>query len=299
MAAADSVSKVPVYKLYGEHEQWLTPDMVHCESIADRSKLHDWQIKLHQHHGLIQLLYLRGGSARVCLDGEYFDMQPGQIVVVPQMCVHGFKFAPNAIGHVVTLALPLVHKLTQDIGDAQAVPATPRIYQVGEGDDAGKMNMGFGSLHAEYLGNGAHRNALMEAMLIAILVWLSRHEAYASGEPAREGDRGRQYFRHFCQMIEEDYAGQHSVEHYAGRIGITAAYLNVLCRQYVDQSALELIHQRVVLAAKRNLVYTSMTISVVSYTLGFSDPAYFTRFFKRQVGLSPKEFRKRAATLLE
>jgi len=54
-----------------------------------------------------------------------------------------------------------------------------------------------------------------------------------------------------------------------------------------------------VLAAKRNLVYTSMTVSVVSHTLGFSDPAYFTRFFKREVGVSPKEFRRQAATLLE
>jgi AraC family transcriptional activator of pobA len=53
----------------------------------------------------------------------------------------------------------------------------------------------------------------------------------------------------------------------------------------------------VILEAKRNLVYTSMTISVVSNTAGFADPAYFTRFFKRQVGLSPREFRLKAGTL--
>lgn len=294
-----TASNVPVYKLYGEHKEWLTPDMVHCESIADRSKLHDWQIKLHQHHGLIQLLYLRGGSARVGLDGEYFDMRPGQIVIVPQMCVHGFKFDPDAVGHVVTLAHPLVNKLTQDIGDVRVAPTVARIYEVGEGDDAARMTMAFSSLDAEYRGSGVHRNQLMEAMLIAILVWLSRHEPYASGDAPIEQDRGRLYFQRFCQLIEQDYTRQYSVEHYAGRIGITAAYLNVLCRQYVDQSALELIHQRVVLAAKRSLVYTSMTISVVSYMLGFSDPAYFTRFFKREVGLSPKAFRKQAATLLE
>src|ERR1700716_1495044 len=50
---------IPVYKLYGEHDQWLTPDMVHCESIAARSQLHNWQIKPHQHHGLFQILYLK------------------------------------------------------------------------------------------------------------------------------------------------------------------------------------------------------------------------------------------------
>jgi len=291
-------SGVPVYKLYGEREQWLTPDLVHCESIADRSLLHDWQIKLHQHHGLLQLLYLRGGSARVCLDGEYFDMLPGQIVMVPQMCVHGFKFAPNAIGHVVTLAYPLVDKLIRDIGDALIVPTTPSIYQV---DDAQalKVDLAFATLDDEYRGSDVHRNALIDSTLTAILIWLSRHTPQAESEPPRSLDRGRQHFRRFCQMIEEDYAQQQPVEQYAARLGITPAYLNVLCRQFVGQSALELIHQRLVLAAKRNLVYTSMTISVVSYTLGFSDPAYFTRFFKRHVGMSPKQFRKQAATLLD
>lgn len=299
MAVVSSVARVPIYKLYGEREQWPTPDMVHCESIADRSKLHDWKIKPHQHHGLAQILYLRGGHARVCLDSQYFDMRPGHIVIVPQMCVHGFRFAPNAVGHVVTLAYPLMDRLVQEIGDSRVTPSVPCIYHVGDSDDAAKLEMAFGSLHAEYVGNGAHRGRLMESMLVAILIWLSRHDAYASSGPARERDRGHQYFHHFCRLIEKDYAAQYSVDHYAKRIGITAAYLNVLCRQYVDQSALELIHQRVVLAAKRNLVYTSMTISVVSYMLGFSDPAYFTRFFKRQVGFSPKEFRRQAAKLLE
>ena len=53
------------------------------------------------------------------------------------------------------------------------------------------------------------------------------------------------------------------------------------------------------LEAKRNLVYTAMAVSEVSYALGFSDPAYFTRFFKRQSGWSPRDFRTRAKTLFD
>ena len=53
------------------------------------------------------------------------------------------------------------------------------------------------------------------------------------------------------------------------------------------------------LEAKRMLVYTSMTISNVADALGFNDPAYFTRFFSRLAGVSPREFRQRAASLIE
>lgn len=291
-------ASVPVYKLYGEREPWPTPDMVHCELIADRSKLHDWQIKLHQHHSLMQMLYLKGGDARVGLDGGYQDMQAGQLIVVPQMCVHGFRFAPNAVGHVVTLGYPLANRLARDIDDAGVVPPTPHIYTVGHHDTTG-IDMAFETLQHEYLGNRPHRNAMIEAMLAILLVWVSRQGAHTAVEPAQAADRGRHHFATFSSLIEEHYAEQWTVDQYARTIGITSAHLNNLCRQIVGQSALELIHQRVVLAAKRNLVYTSMTVSTVSYTLGFSDPAYFTRFFKRHVGVSPKEFRRQAATLLE
>ena len=288
---------VPVYQLYGEREQWPTPDMVHCELIADRSKLHDWQIKLHQHHGLMQLLYLKGGDARVGLDARYQDMKPGQLVVVPQMCVHGFRFAPNAVGHVVTMGYPLASRLAQAIDDAGVLPAGPQIHTV-QPAESERIALAFSTLQEEYLGNRPHRTAMIEAMLTTLLVWTGRRMQRSVAEPGQAADRGRRHFSTFNQLIEAHYTEQWPVERYARVIGITPAHLNNLCRQIVGHSALELIHQRVVLAAKRNLVYTSMTVSVVSHTLGFSDPAYFTRFFKRQVGVSPKEFRKQAATLL-
>lgn len=297
MALANTV---PVYQLYGEHDQWLTPDMMHCESISDRSKLHNWQIKLHQHHGLVQLLYLKEGSARVCLDDQHYDLVPGQIVMVPQMCIHGFTFAPNAQGHVVMLAYPLVNKLCRNMaGEGPATLVSPYIYDVRGANDAAYIDMAFETLDAEYRGNAAHRNVLLEATLATMLVWLARNSMRSRQELAKEAGRGSQHFGNFCQLIEDAYAKQLSVEQYARKIGITPAHLNVLCRQIVGQSALELIHQRIVLEAKRSLVYTSMTISVVSDTLGFSDPAYFTRFFKRHVGVSPKQFRKQAETLLD
>jgi AraC family transcriptional activator of pobA len=288
------VEAVPVYKLYGEHRQWMTPDMVHCESIPDRSKLHNWQIKPHQHHGLIQFLYLRAGTAQVLLDDTHVDMEAGGIVVVPQMCIHGFKFALNADGYVVTLAYPLFDRIGRDMDDA--LIALPRIYRPGSGDGA-HIGMAFEALNKEYRGHAPHRNPLMESLLSAILIWLSRNPADAAQEMPVGVDRGQKHFKNFCLLIDENYARHYSVDQYARRLGITAAHLNVLCRQRVGQSALDLIHQRVLLEAKRSLVYTSMTISQVSNTLGFSDPAYFTRFFKRRVELSPKDFRKRAATL--
>lgn len=289
-----TVGTVPNYKLYGETEAWPTPEMVHCESIAARSRLHNWHIKPHQHTGLFQILYLERGSARIQLDDRQRMMHGGHVLMVPQICIHGFEFAQNTVGHVVTLAYPLINKLTRQMTEGLVALTSPSLHALGDDQESACIRMAFGALDAEYRGSAPHRDVLIEALLGAILVWLSRHAMQMPAGMQREAGRSARHFARFCELLEEHYLQHRPVGHYAKQLGITASHLNLLCRQTVGKSALEIIHERVLLEAKRNLVYTSMTVSEVSYAIGFSDPAYFTRFFKRATGCPPKDFRQRA-----
>lgn len=60
---------VPLFKLYGENQAWPGTDLLHCESIPARSRLHHWEIKPHQHAELFQLLYVQRGRAEVEIEG--------------------------------------------------------------------------------------------------------------------------------------------------------------------------------------------------------------------------------------
>jgi AraC family transcriptional activator of pobA len=261
--------------------------------------LHNWQIKPHQHHGLFQILYLRDGTAKIRLDERLHDMRGPQVLVVPQMSIHGFKFARNAGGQVITLAYPLLAKISQQLGGGLAALTAPHILQLADDEQGEHVKLAFSLIEAEYKRDAPYRNVQLESLLATILVWIARGSLPSQREQPRDVSRGGRRFAAFCQMVDESYSKHYPVAWYAEQIGITAAHLNVLCRQAANQSALELIHARVLLEAKRNLVYTSMTVSVVSYTLGFSDPAYFTRFFKRQTGMSPKDFRMQAKSQFE
>jgi AraC family transcriptional activator of pobA len=295
----DNTKNVPIFKLYGEKEQWLTPDLVHCESIAARSQLHNWQIKSHQHSGLFQMLFLRAGNAEIQLDDKHHAMHAGQILLVPQMCVHGFKFDKNAVGYVITIACPLITKISGQMEDALAALNGPSILSLVDDDESTAIGLAFSAMDGEYKRHAPHRNLLIESLLTTILIWASRNARHYSLKNIQANKKGGKHFAHFGRLIEESYASHHLVTYYAGKIGITPAHLNVIARQTTGKSALELVHERLLLEAKRNLVYTTMTINVVSYALGFADPAYFTRFFKRHIGLSPKDFRKQAGTLFE
>ena len=290
--AAASPPPVPVYQLYGEGQPWLTPDLVHVESIAARSGLHQWEIRPHRHHGLFQLLWLQQGSADVQLDGSRQRLASGSVLLLPQHCVHGFHFSQHAQGVVVTLAYAFLARLHGGLGDSLASMAEPQWLSLAEGGHRAEIEALLPALLREYGAQGEHRHLLLESLLVSVLCWLRREPA--SRESVASSQRGRQYLSAFSALIEQSYAQHLPLEHYAAQLGISTAHLNAVCRELAGCSALVLVHARLMLEARRNLVYTSMSVRDISDALGFADPAYFTRFFKRGSGLSPRQFRERA-----
>lgn len=290
---------VPVYQLYGEEQQWLTPDLLHCEAIATRSRLHNWEIKPHSHHGLLQLLWLEQGEALLQLDDWKGQLEAGRVLIVTQHCVHGFQFSPDAQGLVVTLAYPFLASLGNDLKAALLSESGARIYDLHANEERSLIESMLRKLMKEYQRQQLHRREFMESSLTIALACLVEQ---AQSEQPRLGEnfkRARRYLTDFTNLIEQDYVSHHQLTYYAHKIGISTAHLNAVCREFAQRSALDLIHARIVLEAKRNLVYTSMTIKTVADALGFSDPAYFTRFFKRQVGIAPKEFRQQLVVMTE
>ena len=95
----------------------------------------------------------------------------------------------------------------------------------------------------------------------------------------------------FQELIEANFLTLKTPKQYAEKLNVTPNYLNALCKKKSGKSAGELIRQRVLLEAKRLLAHTKLSVSEISFKLGFEDNSYFGRFFKRYNGLTPEQFR--------
>ena len=85
-----------------------------------------------------------------------------------------------------------------------------------------------------------------------------------------------------------------NVQYFADKLGLTANYLGDIIKHFTQKSALENIHEFVIKKAKELLKQnTEMNTTEIAYELGFEYPNYFSKFFKKQVGMSPKEYRLR------
>ena len=281
---------IPVFKLYGESLDWPTPDLLHCETISSRSREHQWEIKPHRHADLCQLLFVFKGQAELEIEGQRTQLETPAIQVLPPLSVHGFRFSEDVEGFIVTLATPLINHLQAQLGDS--VHALARAENYPAGKDGDYLNSLFSALQAEYNGHQPAREMLMHSLVSVIMVWVSR-QAIVRHKASQRPQRQREYLNGFIQLVEETYRQHVKVEDLAHRLGISVSHLNGTCRELAGQPALQIMHERQLLEAKRLLTYTSMTIYEMSELLGFSDPTNFTRLFRRRVGISPKAFRDR------
>jgi AraC family transcriptional regulator, transcriptional activator of pobA len=98
----------------------------------------------------------------------------------------------------------------------------------------------------------------------------------------------------FLMLLERNYLQVRNTDFYAGKLGISSKRLNQILKDKLDKTGMQLIHDRIILEAKRLIIHSESTIKAIAYELGFSDRPYFSRFFKKQTGQTPDEFQKQA-----
>lgn len=279
---------IPDFTFYGEPQRSPALEMLHCEPLVERSRQHNWKINPHRHSGITQLFYLQQGGADAHLDGALTELSPPCVLVVPKGCVHDFIWTEDAEGQVLSIASPLLNKVTQPLGLKESGLETATVLDVTA--DHTLVDSLFSSIAADYQQRLPTRELMLETLLTALVIYLSRKTEPAATTPERQ-DRSRMHFSAFMQLVEKHFSEHWPVARYAEQLGITPPHLNTICRKLQQQSALEIVHQRLLLEAKRNLIYTGKTIAEIAYQLGFSDPSHFTRFFKNKCGENPKAFR--------
>lgn len=291
MAEAIDLQK---FDLYGEEAGGTAPEFLHIEPISARSRLHEWTIAPHSHPGIHQVLLLESGSGQLVVDSLDMQLWPRTLIAIPSSCVHAFRFDPDSEGWVFSFAVELLHDPRLARGQAASCfDGHSASVEVLHADNRALQRLQWllADLAQEFAGRTSatlsDRQAAQAALVIA-----SAEEMLREAAPSPDSDRQRALALAFRDMVDARYRDGLSIGDYAQHLATTVPTLNRACRARLDRSPGEVLRERLLLEAMRYLTFTSASVSQIADDLGFSDPAYFARFFKQRTGIPASRFRK-------
>lgn len=128
--------------------------------------------------------------------------------------------------------------------------------------------------------------------LLQNFLLLAEREKRKQGYIEQKKSTDLDYTLLFRDLLDKNYINLKNVSDYAQMICISEKRLVQATSAVLGKSPKEVINDRIILEAKRILAYTNLSIKEIGQELGFKDPAYFVRYFKKNVTLTPVEFRK-------
>ncbi|WP_040678680.1 helix-turn-helix domain-containing protein [Rhizobium mesoamericanum] len=282
---------VPTYELYGENTGRKPDFWLHCETIPSRSSLHHWEIRPHRHDHFFQILYIDSGSGEAMFSGIWHAIEPHSVVTVPPGLDHGFRFSRDIDGFVITVLSSHLKAIPGDRSRLGAWMALPHLTKLEMDDeDARYAAASLRRLGREFMERQSGRNDLLEAYLTSALLLTARLSSEKS-QDRLAADENERRMEMLHGLIQRHFKAHQSASFYADALGISSTHLNRIARTTTGYGTSELIARKLLDEAKRELVFTFGSVKEIAYRLGFSDPAYFSRFFLKQAGETPRAWR--------
>ncbi|MFD0277348.1 AraC family transcriptional regulator [Kitasatospora sp. NPDC127111] len=237
-------------------------------------------------HSFFEIVHVTGGTGAHVVDLVHRPLRPPQLCVIAPGQVHYWADADGLTGQVVLFNEDFLLSHPQDLAALRSLAGRP-VLRLGE--QAAPVAALLADMEHEYRARPAGYPGVLRASLHILIVRALR--ARAPGEGGAAPDRTAELAASFTRLIADPGGLRRSVASCAQELGVSPGHLQALVKQATGRTPGRLIRQQRTLEAKRLLACTDLTIRQVSREAGFDDPAYFCRFFRRETGMTPGEFR--------
>lgn len=289
---------IPNVDLGQSYDQRYIDTDIHYESHEKLADFFGRNMPVHHHDRFYQLHVILKGTIHLNLDENSYVVQAPMFFLTPPTIPHSFTTSNNTKGHVITIRQQLVWQLMEsfmvagwDKGNFMTAPLCVSLVQ--ENNRSVNHLLQLLTLIADEVQQlGVEKKFSLEALFQLILIDILRlADKIEPQQKNRKGDI--RIFHLFNQLIESHYKEHLTLSQYATKINITEARLNDICRRLAGLPSKRIIMDRLIQEAKRLLSFSSISITEIGYELGFKDPAYFARFFRKNTDITASKYRNR------
>ncbi|HTJ31973.1 MAG TPA: AraC family transcriptional regulator [Dactylosporangium sp.] len=243
-------------------------------------------------HAFYEIVLLTAGSGAHVIDLAEYPLRPPQVFVVVPGQVHHWREARGLAGRVLVFGDDALLGYPEDRGLLLAAAPAVRL----RARDARDLQNILGAMVREYADRPAGFESVLPALLHVLIV-----RAHRLGERNEQTGRGGDLAAGFARLLAGGAdqinrtikTNKPSVAGYARRLGVSPARLAEAVKAATGETPGRLIRRAQALEARRLLARTSLSVAQVGRATGFDDPAYFCRFFRREVGVTPGQYREK------
>jgi AraC family transcriptional regulator, transcriptional activator of pobA len=226
-------------------------------------------------------LWFTKGQGRITIAGVTRGYTAHNAIFIPAGTMYGFEVGPQVFGSAVFFGR----------SSTVTLPTTPHHLRIREVHVQQEINLILDMIQRENDSDTPAHERATRHYLGLLGVWLERQAINGAGD-APPKDAARRLVARYTQVLEQEFRKGFGVGELASTLGVTPTHLTRCCRQACGLSAIEILQDRRIFEARKLLSETDMAVGAIGESIGFTSPAYFTRAFQHQTGLSPSAFRR-------
>jgi AraC family transcriptional regulator, transcriptional activator of pobA len=275
-------SPLPIYDFYKHLDspfQFEYTELEHAYNPYDASSAH--------RHDYFEIIFFNRTGGTHEIDFHEYPIKKNSIHIISPGQVHLLRRNKNVGGHVLSFKQELFFNYSATHLSIFS-PANYPIIQFKQ-KPADKIEKIISEIVSEYNAASEMKREAITAYLVVLLVEIKR--SYNPSPDFIPQSTDHDLTRRFREMVEKEFLLIRQVTDYASKLNITPGHLNDTVKKDTGKNASEIIHNRIILEAKRLLYHSSQSIKEIAATLHYEDPSYFVRFFKSNTGSTPLEFR--------
>jgi AraC-like DNA-binding protein len=288
---------IPVYDICTLSSDSYHSDDLIAERFSDYLKVHPHLHRAHGHSFYHFVLFTKGGGFHT-IDFNHFSVEAGAAYFMIPGQVHSWSFEGETDGFVVNFSEAFFQTFLKDDRYLERFPffsgeAREQVVKL-DVDQVREASILLSQVVAENKEHGVFQADSARLLLLSFFILVARAGTFKS-ELREKGNPGAVVLQNFRKLLNQHYHQFKLPKDYAAMLYVTPNYLNALCNDLLGKPAGEMIRERILLEAKRQLVNLDEQIAGIGYSLGFKDNSYFTKFFKKYTGQTPEEFRKQVS----
>lgn len=251
-------------------------------------------------HDFYEILWFQSEGGKHTVDFKEYDVHENMIFFLTPGQTHFFDGVTPHRGVIIKLCTDFLH----DEGDTDnlflkynvlnAFDQSPFFTISPEG--VPHLQDLFRHLEEEWKKTGERvHDEMLRTLTKLFLLTAQRYGSRENTVPLSLSNRRHYTYIEFKKNVELYFRQLHTVKEYADLMSLSAKTLSQCVTECSGKSPLTIVNERVILEAKRLLRFTDMMIKEIAFSLGYDDPSYFVKFFKRQTGYLPADFRAQSS----